>query len=227
MIPKIIWQTHEPKYEDLFPFQKNIINNWKNLNYGWKHVYVDANKRSSMVKEFDSFLYSHYLKSDKITQSDIWRLIAIYNYGGFYADMDSVCVKPIEESIYKKYNKEEVVCSSIGFQHEGVNCSNFGAVKNSRIIKSVIDSLILYYEDLLLNSQIKEKKMVVYDFPVNIIFALTMEKNKNLLCFDNDYFLHSEDYKKIFDDDIDIVFNDNKIKYKIFCKNNNFPIYNI
>jgi mannosyltransferase OCH1-like enzyme len=106
MIPKIIWQTHENRYEDLEPFQKNIINTWKNLNPGWKHNYVDAEQRSRDVKEYDENLHTYYLASGKLHQSDIWRLVVTYNHGGFYADMDSICIETIEDSMDKNISKK-------------------------------------------------------------------------------------------------------------------------
>jgi mannosyltransferase OCH1-like enzyme len=49
-VPKIIWQTHESKYNDLLPFQKDITNTWKNLNPGWEYRYINAEQRSLEVK---------------------------------------------------------------------------------------------------------------------------------------------------------------------------------
>ena len=134
MIPKIIWQTHQNKYNDLLPFQKDITNTWKNLNPEWEYRYVDAEERSLAVKEYSEILHKYYLLSDNLHQSDIWRLVAVYQNGGFYADMDSICIMSIEESLQGQYNNEELVCSPIGFQHYGINSSNFGSIKNSKII---------------------------------------------------------------------------------------------
>jgi hypothetical protein len=195
MIPKIIWQTHELPYEKLPNFQKNIIYTWKYLNPDWEHKYVDAEQRSLDVKEYDKFLHSCYLLVGKIHQADIWRLVSIYKNGGIYADMDSVCIKPISESIEWNYNGEQMMCSSIGFQSSGVNNSNFGAIKNSAIVKVIIDELILKYKILGM-----EKLLFLPDgWPENPLFSEIVQKNKKLIYFNNEYFHHSQEYKDNFD----------------------------
>jgi hypothetical protein len=218
MIPKIIWQTHENEYDDLLPFQKNMTNTWKNLNPGWDYRYVSARERSIEVEKYDSFLYTCYLQADKVRQSDIWRYVSIYNYGGFYADMDSMCIDSIENSLSNNYKNEEFVASSIGFQHLGVNNSNFGSVKNSKIIKYIIDSVTLYYKA----RPLKDISKLSFGIPENATFSNIVIKNKELVCFNNDYFSHSSTYKKIFDPTICVTDNNEKIKYLHLAKKNNW-----
>jgi hypothetical protein len=223
MIPKIIWQTHENKYNDLLPFQKNIINTWKNLNPGWEYKYIDAHERSLMVKEYSDFLHRYYMESDKLHQSDIWRLVAIYTYGGFYADMDSICVETIQDSIDKKYNGEDLVCSSIGFQHSGINSSNFAGIKNSKIIKLIIDSLILQYSQ----ADLENVKHFEFGFPENHTFSVIAQENKNLISFNNDYFSHASEYKTFFNSQVEVIFNKQKANYHNLCIENNWEIYSL
>jgi hypothetical protein len=221
MIPKIIWQTHENKYNDLLPFQKDITNTWKNLNPGWKYRYVGADERSLMVKEYSDFLYRYYVESGKLHQSDIWRLVAIYNYGGVYADMDSICIETIQDSMDKKYNREDLVCSSIGFQHSGINSSNFAGIKNSKIIKLIIDSLISQYSQVAL----EDIKYFKFGFPENHTFSMIAQENKNLISFNNDYFSHASEYKTLFNSNVEVIFNKEKINYHKLCIDNNWDIY--
>jgi mannosyltransferase OCH1-like enzyme len=195
MFPKIIWQTHELPYEQLPNFQKDIIETWKHLNPGWKHRYVDAEERSKQVKEYDSLLHSYYLSLGKVHQADIWRLVTLYVNGGVYADMDSICIKSIEESIKFNYKQEQMMCSSIGFQHEGVNNSNFGAIKNSKIVKLILDSYILKYESY----EIEKFKSLKDGEPENVLFSRIVQENKNFVYFNNKYFIHSQEYKTKFD----------------------------
>jgi hypothetical protein len=223
MIPKIIWQTHENKYNDLLPFQKDITNTWKNLNPGWQYRYVDGIQRSSQVKEYSNFLHKYYLESDGQHQSDIWRLVAIYNYGGFYADMDSICIETIQDSIDRNYKGEEIVCSPIGFQHSGINSSNFGAIKGSKIVKSIIDSLFLQYKDI----RLEDVKTLSFGFPENYTFSMIAKENKHLISFNSDYFSHASEYKTSFNSNVDVVFNKKNINYHLLCTNMNWPIYYI
>lgn len=221
MIPKIIWQTHENKYNNLLPFQKDITNTWKNLNPGWEYRYVDAEERSLAVKEYSEILHKYYLVSDNLHQSDIWRLVAVYKYGGFYADMDSICIMSIDESLEGKYSNEELVCSPSGFQHYGINSSNFGSIKNSKIIKSMIDSLFITYEEA------EDVSSFGFGFPENYTFSNIAEKNRDLVFFNNEYFSHAMEYKTLFNSNVEIILNKEKVNYKLLCANMNWPIYYI
>jgi hypothetical protein len=221
MIPKIIWQTHQNKYNDLLPFQKDITNTWKNLNPEWEYRYVDAEERSLAVKEYSEILHKYYLLSDNLHQSDIWRLVAVYQNGGFYADMDSICIMSIEESLEGQYNNEELVCSPIGFQHYGINSSNFGSIKNSKIIKSIIDSLFVTY------NEVEDVSSFGFGFPENYTFSNIAEKNQDVVFFNNKYFSHAMEYKTSFNSNVDVIFNKEKINYQSLCVNMNWPIYYI
>ncbi len=223
MIPKIIWQTHENEYNNLLPFQKDITNTWKNLNPGWEYKYVDGIERSRQVKEYSEFLHKYYLESDGQHQSDIWRLVAIYDNGGFYADMDSICIQSIDEALNEKYNGQEMVCSSIGFQHAGINSSNFGSQKNSKIIKSIIDSLLEEYK----NTNLNEVKNFEFGFPENYTFSEIAQSNTESIHFNESYFSHASEYKTLFNSNFEVIFNSQKINYKTLCYNNNWPIYYI
>lgn len=213
MIPKIIWQTQEAEYEDLLPFQKDITHTWKNLNPGWQYRYVSSKQREDHIKKFDEVLYKSYMLSSGVNQADIWRLVVTYEYGGFYADMDSVCTMPLDNLISKSYKNEDMICSSIGFQVENnwVNNSNFAAIKNSKIIKLIIDKVILTCKEL-----IDKRYYSIFKDPGTLAwlnFCNTVLENKNDICFRDDYFLHSKDFKESFDMDYEILYNGKKINY--------------
>jgi mannosyltransferase OCH1-like enzyme len=224
MIPKIIWQTHENKYEDLDSFQKNIINTWKNLNPGWKHNYIDAEQRSKDVKEYDDFLYECYRKSSGINQADIWRLVAIYNNGGFYADMDSICTMPLDDILHQFYNGEDMICSPISYQSDGVNNSNFAGLKNSKIAKLMLDKIIQNYTTIKEHFGIDISDLGPGD-PCNDIFSKIAIKNKNLVCFNNKYFSHSSDYKTSFYKDCKVTYKKKETTYFNLAQINDWKIY--
>jgi hypothetical protein len=93
--PKIIWQTHNYKQDQLPEHLSNIAGTWKNLNPGWDYRYVDHEQREETVKAYPE-IYQVYKSLSPMFQSDIWRYIVTYEHGGCYADMDSVCVKPLD-----------------------------------------------------------------------------------------------------------------------------------
>jgi mannosyltransferase OCH1-like enzyme len=227
MIPKIIWQTHEPDYNDLLPFQKDITNTWKNLNPGWNYKYVSAEERHKYIKKYDKELYKSYILCGGINQADIWRLVVTYVYGGFYADMDSVCTMPLDDMISKGYNNEDMICSPPSHQtSQGlINNSNFGAVKNSKILKIMIYKVIKQCKDITENGHFiffKNPGVIVWHH-----FCNTAIENKNNINFQNTYFSHSRDYKKTFSPNFFVTYNDEKVFYSVLSKLNNWNIYSI
>ena len=225
MIPKIIWQTYDTKYEDLPAFQKNIISTWQALNPGWEYNYADAEQRAKDVKNFDKYLYWLYSNVNKILQANIWRYMIVYQNGGFYADMDSVCITPLDEVINKYYNSEDMICTERGYQCSVVNNSNFAAIKNSKIL------------DLILKDTITESKLIIKSMENyidentgKIIYSgyffsnRVLEKNKSV-CYPQDYFIHSKDLKDDFDLMYKIIYNGKEITYKDLFIEKNFTIY--
>jgi mannosyltransferase OCH1-like enzyme len=224
VIPKIIWQTHENKYEDLLPFQKNVTNTWKNLNPGWEYSYVSAEERSKEVQEYDDFLYECYKQCSGINQAEIWRIVVLYKYGGFYADMDSVCTMPLDSVISQNYNNKEIICSPPGFQIGSgyINDSNFAAVKNSKMIKLIINKAIVECENIIRN-----KKFDSFLHPGSLVlvnFFDVVIKNKNNILFKNNYFSHSRDYQSTFNESYSINYNDQIMSYSDLAKEKGWTI---
>lgn len=90
MIPKIIWQTHQWKEDKLpYPYNKTILA-WKNLFLDWDYNYCDRFKRIEMVKELDPDNLIFFLDLSKTRQSDYWRYLTMYHYGGLYVDADCI-----------------------------------------------------------------------------------------------------------------------------------------
>jgi len=162
MIPKIIWQTHEVDRDKLPLFMQEISNTWINLNPEYTYIYMNAEERRSEVK--------NYLKNEEdleqydslrgMFQADMWRYIMLYKHGGFYADMDSICTMSLKTMMELKYNNETLIaiaktppplrfCPSCGARNntmtrhkEFVNNANFGCIKESPLVKKIIDIAI-------------------------------------------------------------------------------------
>lgn len=224
MIPKIIWQTHESLYEDLFPFQKNVINTWKNINPGWQHIYVGSNERHKLIKEYDDFLYDCYIVSNGVNQADIWRLVTLYKNGGFYADMDSVCTQSIDNILKNEYKGQEMVCGTKNIKDSFINNSNFGSIKNSNIVKEILDNIILKYK-IILNDKKNNIKNLPPGIPCLGIFSEITIKNQKNIFFNNKYFSHSKDYKAYFNPQYYVLYNEKSIDYLKLCNLNNWHIY--
>jgi hypothetical protein len=167
-----------------------------------------------------------YKISNGVDRSDIWRMVVTYMYGGFYADMDSICTIPLDDILKKYYNEEDVVSTSDGFQTMpgSINCSNFGAIKNSKILKIVLDSLELRCEDV-----IKYDNNVPDSTPgsalIGSCFSFAIVANQTITCFQDYYFSHSKNYKNSFDLNYQIIYNGVKANYLDIVKRHNLPIY--
>jgi hypothetical protein len=225
MIPKIIWQTEEHCFENLLPFQKNIIGTWKNLNPGWDHRYSSSEQRKNDVKKYNKALYDMYKISSGSSQSDIWRALVLYENGGVYADMDSVCTMPLDDMIKKYYSGEDIICSPIGFQTDplSVNTSNFASIKNSKILNLTIKRSISASEEILKN----KSKIPSMDLgaPVWKCFSDSIIEQQQEVCFQDSYFCHSDFFKNDFQLNSTVLYNDETLTYLDICKNNNYYIY--
>ncbi|MFI5323847.1 MAG: glycosyltransferase [Thermodesulfobacteriota bacterium] len=94
-IPKIIHQTHKSK--DIRKLYNQFREGFLSLNPGWDHrFYDDEACRETVGKFFPAFL-PIYDRMSVIQKTDIFRIIAVYWEGGFYADMDIECLNPLDD----------------------------------------------------------------------------------------------------------------------------------
>lgn len=211
MIPKIIWQTHEEKRSSLPLFMQEISNTWINLNPKYYYVYMSAQERRNEVIKYLNDDIFYYDRLNGMFQSDIWRYCMLSEYGGIYADMDSICIKSFDYFIQKKYNNEEVVATKIvetnkllnvysqdGYKinkkirpnflkkyeyNQFLNNANFACLEKSKIIKNILKDAVnaMKSDDFVLNPTI---------FSKNII------DNKNFVSFEMDNIcIHHPEFK--------------------------------
>ena len=142
MIPKIIWQTHEWEWDNLPEKYKKQSTSWKKHNPGWNYKYCSSKKRLEHMESFGKKYLESYLKiDDKIMQSDFWRYSVIYNFGGIYIDMDTICIKDNYLDTYLDLNKELIVCGSSKLRNT-TNNHAFAGEKKSPFLKEFIDVVI-------------------------------------------------------------------------------------
>jgi hypothetical protein len=138
--PKIIWQTHNHKQEWLPTHLSQIAATWKNLNPGWDYRYVDQVQRDEKIREYPE-IYEIYKYSMPTIQSDIWRIVVTYEEGGCYADMDSVCMMPLDYMLKGIEGKPEMITVPEN-KGQGNSC-NYIIKPKSNITKSVIDKICI------------------------------------------------------------------------------------
>jgi len=136
MIPKIIWQTYKHPYDELMPYMKDAAQTWKDLNPEYEYRYVDDLAAAEFVAEYFGKEWFNIFVNVPIgvMRADIWRYMVIYQHGGVYADLDTLCLKSI--STWMKDDKDMIVCP----ENDWSLCQwTFAATPGHPIIKNVLD----------------------------------------------------------------------------------------
>jgi mannosyltransferase OCH1-like enzyme len=185
MISKIIWQTHDFLEKQIPEHFDKCMKSWQLLNPGWEHKYVNHKDRESFIKEKYYDFYDFYKSIPPIQQSDMWRLFVVYEFGGVYVDMDSICMQPLDYML-QNCNNDELITEPI--DREGsINSAMFAAPKNCTILKENIDLVKSYYDHA--------DPLHVNAFMFHRVFS------KQALKYSHGIFTagsHSSDYKKHF-----------------------------
>jgi mannosyltransferase OCH1-like enzyme len=113
--PKIIWQTHKWDYDNLPDIYKKTTKTWQVMNPEWEYRYVpNKDMRSFLEKLNNQSLLNFFDKNDNaMQQADIWREAMIYEHGGLWADLDSICIFPIDKVIKNNKDKEMICISPV------------------------------------------------------------------------------------------------------------------
>lgn len=208
--PKIIWQTHNYTLSDMPDNVRMVCDNWASLNPGWEYRYVDHIERKNFVSRYPEILPYYLYLSPKL-QSDVWRYLATYEFGGLYADMDSVCIKPVDYMLDSIDKNVELIVVSKKINYGFTNNANYMIKKNSIIMKSVVDKLyrIARLKDLWVDEWL----------PFNL-FISSIENRDDVL-YEFTAALHSKDFHDKFPEDLVVNFYGQDIMYNDFVNNKN------
>lgn len=98
LIPPIIWQTF--KTNSVPPNMYKAVSSWFSKNTDCQYNFLMDDEGRQMVADFDAELLQCYdLIPKGAFRADIWRYCALYQYGGIYADMDTVCKYPMRKLV--------------------------------------------------------------------------------------------------------------------------------
>ena len=133
MIPKIIhycWLSKDPIPSSLQGYMKS----WKNFlpDYEFMLWNFDRFDKNSSIWVQEAFEKKKYAFA-----ADYIRLYAVYNFGGFYLDMDVEVLKSFDDLLKLK----SAVCWQD--EHDGLEAACFGAVKGAEWIKVCLN----YYKE--------------------------------------------------------------------------------
>lgn len=133
MIPKIIhycWLSNDPIPTSLQEYMKS----WKKFLPDYDFILWNFNRFN---KDSSIWVQEAFEKKKYAFAADYIRLYAVYNYGGFYLDMDVEILKPFDNLL----NLKTAVCWQD--KQDGFEAACFGAEKGSSWIKECLD----YYKN--------------------------------------------------------------------------------
>jgi mannosyltransferase OCH1-like enzyme len=139
MIPKIIWQTYKDEFDDLPKYIRHSAQTWMDKNPSWEYRYVSDKDAAEFVREHYGEEYYEIFNSLPIgvMRGDMWRYLVMYIHGGVYADLDTICNKPISRWLTEGYDM------IISTEHSMNFCQwTFACSPKNKIIKSVIDLMM-------------------------------------------------------------------------------------
>jgi hypothetical protein len=95
-IPRNIFQTWSTK--NISSEFKSLSETWTNLNPNYAYFLYDDYQCDKFIKKhFDNRVYNAYIRLiPGAFKADLWRYCILYIYGGVYADMDTICMNPID-----------------------------------------------------------------------------------------------------------------------------------
>ena len=105
-LPRKIWQLwlqqgHGPDLATVKDQHTHLISTWKTHNPGWTHHILDNDLAEELVtKEFQlhpDILRAWSMAPIPILQADLLRYLVLYIEGGVYTDLDTECMKGVEE----------------------------------------------------------------------------------------------------------------------------------
>lgn len=95
-IPSILYQTWET--HELSEGMAKARDTWLTANPDFQHILHDAEERRALVSEFgDKPLRAYDLLPHGAFKADLWRYCVLYKTGGVYADIDSLCLVPLND----------------------------------------------------------------------------------------------------------------------------------
>ena len=189
-IPKIIFQTWESK--KLTCILKTLTHSIKKNNPDYAYYLFDNNDRREFIKEhFDNNVLLTY---DSIIpggfKADLWRYCILYIYGGFYCDIDMMCLNGFDEIIK---NNEECIFTidyNNNNSYTSFNLANafIGIIPQHPIMYNCIQNIV----DNVLNEKWKNNNEDILEFSgpgvlgknVNLYFNRPIKQHYNI---NNDY----------------------------------------
>jgi hypothetical protein len=141
-IPKKIYQTwiRVNVTEKL----KKFTDTWREMNPEYEYIlYDDKMIKEFLTENFDKNVMETYNKINKgAFKADLWRYCILYKYGGYYADIDSLCLGKIDNFV--ENNTDFIVPIDLN-NSNNKHClfnSFIGTIPNNPILLECINQIV-------------------------------------------------------------------------------------
>jgi mannosyltransferase OCH1-like enzyme len=141
-IPKIIFQTF--KTEKLSPQFQAIVDTWKEKNPNYEYRFFnDADCDTFIQANFEERIYKAYKRIlPGAYKADMWRYCVLYMYGGVYADIDMICMNPIDEFVKSGVDFMTVVDFNPGVEKYNLFNAFLASVPNFQPLLDCIHQIV-------------------------------------------------------------------------------------
>tara|TARA_B110000091_G_C13736333_1_gene441299 strand:+ start:131 stop:997 length:867 start_codon:yes stop_codon:yes gene_type:complete len=158
-MPRIIHQTW--KTQDLPEWATHTVDSWKTLNPTFAHWLWDDQAMADFIRmEYPRLwsLYSVHLRP--VQKADLFRYAVVHTFGGIYADIDVLCVVPIQHwtTTIDHFNvnmvvgwealpsKREVALKHFAVEHQLCQWT-FGAMPQHWLLANLLSDIYDYYQN--------------------------------------------------------------------------------
>ena len=94
MIPRIIHQTWKTK--TLPAWGEVPVQTWRDVNPSFEHRLYDDADMARVVEAHYPAIWPHYQRLLPIQKADVFRYVALWAFGGVYADIDVTALEPVD-----------------------------------------------------------------------------------------------------------------------------------
>eukprot|EP00475_Leptophrys_vorax_P010312 TRINITY_DN16939_c0_g1_i1.p1 TRINITY_DN16939_c0_g1~~TRINITY_DN16939_c0_g1_i1.p1 ORF type:complete len:454 (-),score=88.81 TRINITY_DN16939_c0_g1_i1:32-1393(-) len=97
-IPQVIHQTARTKTDRSQPFMKRSVESFKQLNGHYLHLFwSDEDIKAMLTYCYPQLESLFHALPIKVMKADYFRYLVVHKFGGIYADVDCVCLKPADQ----------------------------------------------------------------------------------------------------------------------------------
>lgn len=87
--------------DDLPADLPQMANTWKKLNPRWDYSFMDDQTISDYVQKAGTEFHAMFKAFPlSVMRADFWRYLVLFNEGGMYADIDTVCQTPLDNMVF-------------------------------------------------------------------------------------------------------------------------------